>query len=229
MPDPSSSVSEGRLPLVGFFGGTFDPVHNGHLRMAIEVKERLSFDSMFMVPSAEPPLKGQTTEANHRLSMLEQALRSSDSLRIDAREFRRHGRSYTVDTLAELREELGARVSLVWCVGTDTLATLPSWHQWRQLTDHAHLLIMARPGWSLPEKGEVAEWIQERYTDLEGLSMKPSGGVAAVELTQLEISSSAIRRMITEGYSAEFLVPGSVWHYIKAKCLYGYPESKYPV
>ena len=218
-------VNTAVLPLVGAFGGTFDPVHNGHLRMAVEVKERLLFDRMFIVPSASPPLKDQTTGAGHRLKMLQLALQSSESLQVDAREFQREGRSYTVDTLAELRQQLGNEASLVWCIGTDTLVTLSSWHQWQQLTDHAHLLVMARPGWPLPEKGEVAEWIKGRLTAPESLSLRPSGGVAVVELTQLEISSSAVRELIAKGHSAEFLVPDSVWHYIKAEGLYGYSKN----
>ena len=148
------------LKLQGYFGGTFDPIHNGHLRMALELSEQLQFDEFSLVPCHRPPHRESPGCSDRvRAEMVELAIADCDSLRMDDRELKRDSLSYSIDTLRQLREEYGEQVSLCWCVGMDSLVNLSSWYRWRELLDFAHLVVVARPGWDLPESGEVAQWL----------------------------------------------------------------------
>lgn len=215
-----SETENRRLPMIGVFGGTFDPIHNAHLQMATEIKQQLGMTRMLLMPSAAPPLKDEVTSAEHRLNMLELSLQDYPELETDLREFNRVGRSYTVDTLAELRKELGEQIAICWCVGTDATQSLPRWERWQQLTDHGHLLVVKRPGWPVSWHEQVKPWLQNRLVSQDALSASGSGGVAEIALSQLDISSTAIRQQVSCGESAELMVPPAVWHYIKTNGLY---------
>ncbi len=135
------------MPLVACFGGTFDPVHNGHLQAAEEVRERADCLEVRLIPCHIPPHRmTPAAPAAARLAMLELALAGSPRLRVDARELQREGPSYTVDTLVSLREELGEGVALGWVLGADAVAGLDSWRDWQRLPELAHLLLLDRPG-----------------------------------------------------------------------------------
>lgn len=211
---------------VGVFGGTFNPVHLGHLRSAVEVVERLGLERLHLMPSARPPHReAPDCSAGDRAAMVELAVRDEPRLVCDRRELDRDGPSYTVDSLAGLRAELGPGRGLCMMLGVDAVAGLDSWHRWRELLDHAHLVVIARPGWQLPEAGVVARWLRDhRAGDRGALREAPCGRVLVEELRQLDISSTGIREMLAAGRSARFLLPEPVLDYIESHHLYQHGE-----
>ncbi|MBU3069780.1 nicotinate-nucleotide adenylyltransferase [Aestuariicella sp. G3-2] len=214
-------MTASKLQSLGLFGGTFDPVHYGHLRMALEFKQRLVLDEMRLLPCHVPPHReapGRSSE--DRAAMVRLAVADCPDLSVDERELKRDEPSYTVETLAELRRELGDHVSLCWCVGMDSLVNLNRWHRWRELLDLAHLVVAARPGWSLPQQGDVAEWYQQHQVTPETLHSRSAGGVVIVEQSLLDISATSIRELIAAGQSPEFLLPDAVRRYIEDNRLY---------
>ena len=131
---------------IGLLGGTFNPVHNGHLRSAVEVRERLALDELRLVPSARPPHRAAPeVTAEQRLAMVQLALAGSDELQVDARELQRSSPSWTVDTLASLRAELGPQAVVFFILGWDAFCGLPGWHRWQELLELAHLVVLQRP------------------------------------------------------------------------------------
>ncbi len=145
---------------IGLFGGTFDPVHNGHLRMALEAGEELALEQVRLLPCHRPPHRETpNVDSDQRTHMLRLAVESCPLLKLDDRELRRDGPSYTLETLQSLRAELGPEVSLIWVMGSDSFLGLESWHRWRELLDYAHLLVVARPGWELPQEGALHDWL----------------------------------------------------------------------
>jgi nicotinate-nucleotide adenylyltransferase len=206
---------------VGLFGGTFDPIHYGHLRMALELKQELGFDDMRLLPCHLPPHRQMPGRSSaHRAAMVRLAVEGCESLAVDARELNRERPSYTVDTLEELREELGAEVSISWCMGMDSLVNLSKWHRWRELSRFAHLVVVSRPGWEIPSDGELGAWVRDHHKAPQSLKREPSGSLVIVPLSLLEISATQIREQIESGRSPRFLLPDPVWHYIEEKQLY---------
>jgi nicotinate-nucleotide adenylyltransferase len=137
---------------VGILGGTFDPVHFGHLRTALELLELLHMDTMLLIPTGVPPHRQPPVASpRQRLEMVELALRGDPLLRADGRECEKTDIAYTVDSLRQLRAELGTRRALSFCVGADAFAGMHSWHCWQQLPDLCHIVVVARPDWHLPE------------------------------------------------------------------------------
>jgi nicotinate-nucleotide adenylyltransferase len=203
-------------------GGTFNPIHFGHLRCAMELTEQLELVQTRLMPSAQPPHREQPTcSAGHRAAMVELAVAEESRLTCDRRELKRSGPSYTVDSLSELRSELGPDVSLSLAMGLDAIHGLASWHRWQSLLGHAHIVIMTRPGWALPAQGPVAEWLdQHKTTRREEITELPSGKVWLLELRPLPISSTEIRSLLQSGQSARYLLPESVLDYIRSNALY---------
>ena len=205
---------------LGLLGGAFDPVHIGHLRGAIAVREELQLERVDFIPAAQSPLKGGAAlTAEHRLAMLQLAVRDVPGLDVDARELERPGPSYTVDTLKALRAEYGAARPLLWIVGSDILTTLSQWSRWRELLDHAHLVVMARPGASDPED-VVKKWIASHRIEGNVAVTQPAGGVVLVRQPLLDIASSQIRTLIAEGRDTRFLMPNAVMEYIERHTLF---------
>ncbi|WP_062061306.1 nicotinate-nucleotide adenylyltransferase [Cellvibrio sp. OA-2007] len=206
---------------IGIFGGTFDPIHIGHLRMALELKQQLQLDEMRLLPCYLPPHRptpGAT--ANERVAMLKLALQDCAELVIDERELQRDKPSYTYDTLRELRAEVGAEVSLCLCMGMDSFATLDTWHNWGQLLQLAHIVVVARPGWFLPESGAVAELLNVHRRPIDAIAQQAAGAIVLLEQRLLPISATDIRAQIHAGSSPQFLLPDGVWNYISAHKLY---------
>jgi nicotinate-nucleotide adenylyltransferase len=206
---------------IGIFGGTFDPVHFGHLRAAAEASEKLPLQTFRLLPAGTPPHRSRTfASAAHRLAMLALATEEHADLVVDDREVRRQGNSYMVDTLAEIRSEEGD-TPLVLMVGQDAVNKLDTWHRWRDLFDLAHLAVMQRPGSKHEYSGVLFEALQPRLVNDPGALAESSHGcVLPLEVTQLEISSTGIRRLISEGKSPRFLLPESVIAYIQEHGLY---------
>ncbi len=206
---------------IGFFGGTFDPIHLGHLRLALELKQQLALDEMRLLPCYIPPHRASpSVDAQQRLRMLQLALTDCAELDWDARELQREKPSYTYDTLCELRAEFGAEASLSWCMGMDSFATLDSWHRWQELIGLAHLVIVARPGWETPAIGPVAELIAQHRADVGGIRTAAAGNLVILEQRLLPISATEIRAQIQADESPQFLMPDAVLNYIRAQGLY---------
>lgn len=208
---------------VGVFGGTFDPVHYGHLRPVDQVQRSLGLTCVRVIPCASPPHRQPPLAGpDHRLAMVELALAAYPALQVDAREIRRGGRSYTVDTLRELRSELGERQSLCLIIGADAFLGLPSWQQWQDIPQLAHVVVMQRPGWKL-DTGELPEWAAPRLVDDPlRLDKEPAGWIAVVRVAPVNISATEIRRTVGAGGDPGGMLPKAVWDYIQAHGLYGF-------
>ncbi|WP_346837260.1 nicotinate-nucleotide adenylyltransferase [Microbulbifer sp. SAOS-129_SWC] len=212
---------------VALFGGTFDPVHFGHLRMALELQQALGFDQMRLLPSHQPRHRQSPgVSPERRRQMLQLALDGCDELQLDLRELNRGGPTYTVDTLEELRSELGDDVSISFCMGLDSLLTLPSWHRWERLLQLAHLVVATRPGWQLPQRDaggaetQVAALLDECRGEAEDLKRESRGRLVVREQTLLPISATRIRHLVARGKSPRFLLPAAVLQYIEDNRLY---------
>lgn len=196
---------------VGILGGTFDPIHYGHLRTAYELLEGLGLDELRFLPAGTPPHReGTHADAPARAALVRAAIADQPHFVLDERELRRTGPSYTVDTLAELRAELGTR-PLCLLVGMDAFLGLPTWHRWREILGLAHLVVAHRPGWQAPADGELGALLDaHRARTPAELRDAPAGRVHVRPVTQLEISSSAIRDLVRAGREPRYLVPEAV-------------------
>ncbi len=192
---------------LALFGGTFDPIHLGHLSVAWEASELLDADVRLMPANVPPHRPAPMANAQQRVAMLRAALQKQSRLTLDARELERSGPSYTFDTLTELRKEEGDR-SLVLLMGADAFAGLPSWHRWRELFDVAHIGVLSRPGveaqWS---DALLAEIGPRRTDDAATLRALPAGKVIELSVTPLEISATRIRELLAEGRDPRYLLP----------------------
>jgi len=206
----------------GVFGGTFDPVHIGHLRTALELKSRLQMSCMRLVPCSITPHRAQpVTAAHHRLAMLQAAVAGEPGLVADDLELKRSGPSYSIDTLRKIRAEIGDTEPLYLCIGMDSLGTLPEWHCWQQLIDLAHIVVAGRPGWQLPSSAQMRSWIAaHRVRGLEDLCQFAAGKLLLLELTLLPVSSTQIRAALASGQSVRYLVPDPVLRYVEENGLY---------
>lgn len=207
---------------VAILGGTFNPIHNGHLRSALELVELLGLERLHLMPSANPPHRGAPAcPAGCRADMVELAVAGEPRLVCDRRELARSGPSWTVDSLTGLRAEYGPERSLGLVMGCDALLGLDRWHRWQALLDFAHVIVIARPGWRLPAAGAVAEWLADhQIKDARALRERPAGGVLVLELRPLAISSTEIRALCSGGRSARYLLPEPVLDYIETHRLY---------
>ena len=208
-------------PLVALFGGTFDPVHFGHLRAALEAAEQLAASELRLVPAGEPPHRdAPVAAAAHRLAMLRCAAKAHPGFRVDDREVRRAGPSWMVDTLAELRAEVGP-VPLVLCIGQDAANDLDRWRDWRRLFELAHLAVLHRPDARGHYRAALKqEMRQRRADDARALRSTPAGRVVSLAVTPLDISATAIRDLVARGRSPAFLLPDPVADYIRDHGLY---------
>jgi len=204
--------------MIGILGGTFDPVHYGHLRVAVEVKEIFGLTEVRLIPSAVPPHREQpAASALMRSQMLALAINKQPGLRVDTRELDRPGASYTVDTLHSLRQDFPNQALLLF-IGTDAFNHLTGWHRWRHLFDYAHLVVMTRPGVTIQK---IDDFFSERLAaDKQELAGAIAGKLFFQPVTQLDISATAIRRMIAEKQNPGFLLPDAVIEYIMQNRLY---------
>ena len=211
---------------IGILGGTFDPIHYGHLRLAEEAADACALARVLLVPAALPNLRSAPrTAAHHRLQMVQLAALDNARLQVDGRELRRTGVSYTVDTLAELRAELGEARPLCLVLGADAFLRLPAWNRWMQLFDLAHIVVAARPGYdldaALTQSAELgAHWRARVTSSASELGERPYGAIARIQIPLLEISASEIRARFERGASVRYLVPQSVLDYIATEHLY---------
>ncbi len=207
--------------MIGILGGTFDPIHHGHLRLALEIHEGLGLEEVRLIPARQPPHRGEPLASSEdRRAMLEVAVAATPGLRVDSRELRRDGPSYTVDTLASLRAEFPQR-PLCLIVGMDAFRDLDTWHRWRTLPDLAHIVIARRPGAPTPESGRPAKLLRERVVaDPEVLRGMPAGRTLVQEVPPLDITATRIRSLLGAGRNPRYLLPDAVLDVIHERGLY---------
>lgn len=202
-------------------GGTFDPIHIGHLRSALELREQLGCDELRFIPCHQPPHRAAPSVTSlQRLRMIELAIADEPGFCIDTREIERDGPSYTIDTLTTLRAEIGAKCALHLIVGADAFAGLDTWRRWHELLDFANLIVMRRPGYVLPQHGAVAEFLQTNQIALSEVMKRAHGAIAIAQITPLSISATAIRTLIHTQRSPRYLLPDAVGRFIREQGLY---------
>ncbi len=212
---------------IGVIGGTFDPVHYGHLRLAEELGETLKLGEVRFIPSGTPPHRSAPqVAADHRLAMVRLAAAGNPRFAVDEREVRRAGPGYTFDTLAGLRAESGESRPLVLLLGADAFLEFATWHRWHEIFGLAHIAVAHRPGYP------VERWIERMPQPLAreysarlmqqplATHLQPAGGILVVPFTALDISATAIRDLLRAGASPRYLLPASVLDYIQLHKLY---------
>jgi nicotinate-nucleotide adenylyltransferase len=217
------------LSPIGLFGGTFDPVHFGHLRLATELAEAFKLDKVIFLPAGLPYHRGRDAHASaeQRLTMLKLAVQRDARFDVDERELKREGDTFTFDTLAEMRAERGPDVPLVFLAGSDAFARIDTWHRWQELFDLAHFAVAIRAGdeqWLSKGPGAIPRDIWPRITlNLREMLGAPAGKVMSFSMTPLAISSTALRALVREGGSIRYLSPDPVVEYIRSHNLYANP------
>jgi nicotinate-nucleotide adenylyltransferase len=196
---------------LAIFGGTFDPIHIGHLRAAWEASEALDAE-VRIVPAKIPPHRPQpVASAIERAAMLRAALAGQERLRLDLRELEREGPSYTFDTLASLREEIGDTRPLVLLIGADAFAGLSEWHRWRELFELAHMCVLTRPAQIPAMPDALAAEVAARKTEnIADLCDSTGGRVLDMVVSALGISATRIRALLAEGRAPRWLVPDAL-------------------
>lgn len=216
-------MDAGRPPALGLLGGAFDPVHHGHLRLAIECRERLGLGEVRLLPTGQAPHRPPAlASGGERMAMLQLAVAGETGLACDDRELLRVGPSYTVNTLEQLRSENSAR-PLLWICGLDAFLGLPGWHRWQELLQLAHLVVVHRPGYGFdpataPQLAELQARHQSEHA--EELRSSAAGRLLFLSLPLLEISSTAIRSKLRAEHSIRYLLPEPVQAFINTHHLY---------
>jgi len=212
---------------VGILGGTFDPIHFGHLRLAQELGEALRLAEVRFIPSGTPPHRAvPQAAAAHRLAMVRLAIAGNSLFTLDEREIARPGPGYTLDTLIELRREFGAMRPLCLLLGADAFLDLVTWHRWHELFDAAHLVVAHRPGfpiqtWSQRMPQPLAREYEARHMEQPlAVHLSPAGGIVAQPLAAVDIAATRIRNILRAGASPRYLLPDSVLDYIHSNSLY---------
>jgi len=221
--DSPSAGAMSRPPRVAMLGGTFDPVHLGHLRSAVELRMQLGLDRVHMIPAHVPPHRAAPgVSSAERLAMLRAGIGDTPGLYADDRELRREGPSYSADTLNSLREEYGGEARLLMVVGHDAFLKLADWHDPEALFAQAHVVVIARPDHAAPLPSALQELIAGREVQTsEALFETPKGSVMQLALpSRLAVSATAIRRWLGEGESVRYLLPEAVLSHIARGGLY---------
>jgi len=204
--------------MIGIFGGTFDPIHVGHLRTAIELRDSLGLDHIKLLPCHLPAHRDRPgASSEQRITMLELAVEGIDSLVIDKREAQRDSPSYSIDTLTSFRAEL-PDTKLLFCMGMDAFSNFTEWHRWESILEIAHLVVVERPGSEL--SAASAELLDSRscasVTDLNQLA----GGILLQSVAQFDVSATRIRGLVSQKRDISYLLPEAVGRYIVEQGLY---------
>lgn len=209
---------------IGLLGGTFDPVHFAHLRLAEEALEQLPLGSVRWIPSGQPGHRGAPAAGvEHRLAMLRLAIAAEPRFTLDDADARSTASTFTVNTLTRLRAVLGSEIPLVLIIGADQLLALDTWREWKRLFGLAHIAVAERPRFKVRPgafTGDLALEYARRSSAPAGLATAPAGAIAAFRMTPLDISAKAIRGDIAAGRSPRYLLPDAVLDYIGSHRLY---------
>ncbi len=207
---------------IGIMGGTFDPIHIGHLRCALEVQNQLHLDHIRFVPTYQSPTRNQPlASAQHRLKMVELATQSISTFIVDSSEIDQATPSYTINTLERLRQYYGNQTSIGFIMGMDAFQQFHQWHRFDEFLNIVHLILLSRPNYTLPTKKSVQQLYQKHLNSKTTLAEQgPCGTITPIKTTQLAISASQIRTDIHQKKSPQFLLPDNVWHYINQHNLY---------
>ncbi|MDZ7751601.1 MAG: nicotinate-nucleotide adenylyltransferase [Gammaproteobacteria bacterium] len=206
--------------MLGILGGTFDPIHYGHLRLALEFADGLGLEEVLLVPAGTPPHRdAPVAHAEERATMAAAAVAGEPRLRVDRRELERPGPSYAVDTLEALRRD-HPHTPLCFLMGMDAFQGLHHWHRWRQIPELAHIGIAGRPG-SAPPQGPPGELLQRHQVDRPSqLNETLAGRILILQVPMLDISASRIRRLVATGRSPRYLLPDPALQIIRRQGLY---------
>jgi nicotinate-nucleotide adenylyltransferase len=212
---------------IGLLGGSFDPVHVGHLQLARAALAGLPLAQLRLLPAGQPWQKGAlNAAAEHRQRMVERAIAGEPRLICDPRELHRSGPTYTIDSLRELRTELGEKVPLVLVLGADQLQRLDTWRDWQRLTEYAHLAVAGRPQAEAPLPAAVQSFVAARGAAPAAVGTAASGYVVGIDLALVDASATEVRRLLAAPSSATAaarlaqLLPAPVLDYIHAHRLY---------
>ncbi len=210
--------------MIAILGGTFNPIHNGHLHLAKQLQAKLNFESVRFMPAAIPALKdAPSVTGAQRAEMVDIAISEYPDFTLDTRELSRSGTSYTIDTLTLLREELGKEISLCWLMGSDAFAHLNAWHRWQELLNYAHLVVVKRPNSDdLSDLNADIQMLRNQHetNSAEALRQQHHGRILVQEIAALDISSSMIRDKLKKHEDVSKLLPREVLHYIQQNHLY---------
>jgi len=211
---------------IGILGGTFDPIHYGHLRLAEEMLELAHLQQIRFIPTGTPPHRDvPKVTAQQRSEMVKLAIADQSAFVLDEREVKRAQRCYTVDTLRELRAEFAVTQPLCLLMGGDAFLQLHTWREWEELFELAHIVVGFRPGFTLEERihtapAELQKHYRARLCSVQYLSQHPSGGIAELAIPKLEISATLIRNRVAENRTIRYLLPHAVANYIHQHHLY---------
>lgn len=216
--------------MIGLLGGTFDPIHYGHLRIALEIREALDLDEVRFLPCGIPPHRSVPgADAEARAGLVERATAGVPGFVLDRRELTRSGPSYTYDTLRSLRRDFGPELPFCLILGADAFAGLPAWHHAADLLGLTHIVVAHRPGESTEMAPPLAALVGGRVTARAGdLRAAPGGCVMWVDVTQLDISATAVREQLRRGRDPRFLIPDAVLEAIRTQGLYGRTSAMPP-
>jgi len=208
------------LQTIGVLGGTFDPIHVGHLRLAIECQTQLKLDAIHLIPSHQPVHRPRAiATAEERLAMLKAAVKDTN-LVVDPREIQQQKPMYTIDTLMQLREEMPER-SLSLLIGMDGLLSFDTWHRYTEILHYAHIVVAYRPPYALPAEGSLAGWFKQHLEPNHAcIHQQKAGGLFLLPIPLLEISASEIRKQFAIGGNPRYLLPEAVYQYIQSHGIY---------
>ena len=204
---------------IGVLGGSFDPIHFGHIKPCLKLAEIFQLKSIRLIPCKVSPFKESTfTSAQHRWNMVSMIAANSDLFVADSRELERDTPSYTYETLLDLRKEFSAEIKIFWIMGLDALIDFPRWYHAKDILTLCHILVLQRPGyqWTVQDS-----WLDEHITDdQKQLANKDSGHIYITDTEMVDVSSTQIRDLVVAGEQPKYLLPGGVWNYIKRNNLY---------
>ncbi|WP_323083900.1 nicotinate-nucleotide adenylyltransferase [Providencia alcalifaciens] len=209
--------------LQALFGGTFDPIHYGHLRPVEALANQVGLQKVILLPNHVPPHRPQPEASpTQRLEMVKLAIQNNPLFTVDTRELQRNTPSFTIETLSELRQELGHEQPLAFIIGQDSLLSINTWHGWTQLLDKCHLLVCARPGYATHfTDPDMQQWLQRHQVqDPQVLSQTPYGSIFIGDTPLVNISATEIREQLSKDLACEDLLPSAVYRYIQQQHLY---------
>ncbi|MGY5957882.1 nicotinate-nucleotide adenylyltransferase [Kosakonia sp. BK9b] len=209
--------------LQALFGGTFDPVHYGHLKPVEALANQIGLSKVIIMPNNVPPHRSQPeASSQQRKTMVELAIADKPLFTLDERELRRDTPSYTAQTLQEWREEQGPQRSLAFIIGQDSLLSFPGWHHYETILDNCHLIVCRRPGYPMTMAQEDhQQWLEKHLTtDADALHALPAGKIYLAETPWFNISATLIRERLERGERCDDLLPAAVLDYINAQGLY---------